>query len=446
MTKNLLSKALIAPVLAVLLWSGCKDPEMVGLNTIPNTQGFGVQTTDTFTIEGAHYLVDSLITSNLSTAYLLGGMNDPVFGKVSSTLYTQFHLESSNVNFGTDPTIDSVVVYLNYHGGYGSLDKLKGYQEIEVFELDEILDGSETYYQETSHSATTLRGSVGFSPDLVTGLTVPSPADTLEFGPTLRIPIDPDYGQTILNAGTDALASNDEFVKVIKGLVFKPKVDILLPSEGSILYFDMDDSQTRMRLYYKQSGENKVFDLFVHPTAATYTAFDHEFPQELLDDTGNTVAGEEFLYVQAVGGVRSELRFPTFRNLALDDEGNERSISINKAELVIPIEGENYADFDPPIILDLTFDVFNNDSIHSEVVDDFAEGVEHFGGVIDVEGPEYRFNVSRQMQWFLNNPDNEVAFRLYTLGQAVTGYRGVLNGTKHPVRPIKLEVTFTETE
>ena len=87
-----------------------------------------INVVDTFSVVGFSQLEDSLQTSNLNSGnWLLGSFNDPVFGISASTMYTQFRLPSSNVDFGDGATIDSVVMYLSYAGAYGSWDRFKGF-------------------------------------------------------------------------------------------------------------------------------------------------------------------------------------------------------------------------------------------------------------------------------------------------------------------------------
>ena len=436
---------------------GCKDPELVGLDTINDTVGLGLEQVDTFTIAGSYFLVDSLVTSNL-TSYLMGGMNDPILGKVSSKLYTQFHLGSSNVVFPDDAVIDSVIVYLKYAGSYGKTDRFSGYQTVNVYKLDEDIREDETYTQESTHAEDGGPiASVGFQPDLYNGTTISYligtagndtiEIDTLELAPYLRIPIDNDYGQTILDAEANVLDSNVHFIERFKGLIFEPQVDELAEGSGAILYFDMANPETRMRLYYHEdeSGETGLYDLFVGTGAATHTSFHHEYPQTILADTANELAGEQSILVQSVGGIGSKISFPGLSNLTKDAAGNDVSIAINKAELIFPIEAETFSEFSPPLRLDLEFiPVDTLDPI--PLIDDIFEDPNHFGGELNTSTLEYTFNVARQLQWFINRDVEFPEFLVYTENQEQTGYRAILNGTKHPLRPIKLRVTFTRID
>ena len=52
---------------------------------------------------------DSLRSLNTSTSYI-GYLNDPYFGNTSASLYTEFRIPSTDVNFGLSAQADSIVL------------------------------------------------------------------------------------------------------------------------------------------------------------------------------------------------------------------------------------------------------------------------------------------------------------------------------------------------
>jgi hypothetical protein len=309
---------------------------------------------------------------------------------------------------------------------------------------------------------------VVFSPDMINGINVTSPADTLSvagetviyqgselnLGPALRIPIDTSFGGRVLRSDASVLVDNEAFTTEFKGMAFMPRLDRLSAGQGALLYIDMLDPQTRIRLYYSRDSVSadgattyelkEVFDLFCGSSAATHTSFYHEYPESILADTANQEVGKQHLIVQAAGGISSKLRFPTLADLKVDEGGQTREVSVVRAELVLPIEGESFSDFAPPIQLDMNF-IPPDTTVQANLIDEAYEG-DNYGGFFNSSDLEYRFNISRQVQWFLNQGVEDPELLLSIYGQGVTGYRGILNGTDHPLRPIKLEVTFTEVE
>ena len=118
-------KRTLLPVLGALLLAltACNDKETeIGLGlTDPATLYNGKA--DTIYASSAYSLRDdSLLTSNYSFG-IIGNYNDPTFGRVSSTLYSQIGLASgmSSINFD-EVTIDSVVLTLVSDGLFPDTD------------------------------------------------------------------------------------------------------------------------------------------------------------------------------------------------------------------------------------------------------------------------------------------------------------------------------------
>ena len=186
----------LRPVLAILLaivvfTPACKDPELIGLEVLPEGEGYPVAWVDTFTVTVSTIAEDSIITSGL-TSYLIGEMNDPDFGISKSELFTQFRLPSTNVSFPNAPQIDSIVLNLAYAGSYGTVNKLSGFQRLGVYRLEDDINDTITYYSNVTHNynAEPL-AQIGFRPDLISNVVTND--DTIP--PSLRIRLDPAFGQ-----------------------------------------------------------------------------------------------------------------------------------------------------------------------------------------------------------------------------------------------------------
>ena len=139
--------------------------------------------TDTVTVNALTVLEDSLNTT-FSTRHLLGVYNDPVFGMSRASIYTQFILSTASLEFPSNNTLDSVVLYMEYDGDYGNAnDPL----EIQVYEVDEDFVEGETYYNfSTLQTKPELLGSASYTDQ--TFLT--QLADTSIENTVLRIKLD----------------------------------------------------------------------------------------------------------------------------------------------------------------------------------------------------------------------------------------------------------------
>ena len=61
---------------------------------------------------------DSLRSLNSSTSYI-GYLNDPYFGNTTASLYTEFRISSTDVDFGLSAQADSIVLTIDIAGYYG---------------------------------------------------------------------------------------------------------------------------------------------------------------------------------------------------------------------------------------------------------------------------------------------------------------------------------------
>jgi len=423
-------------VAAVLMQSACKEPELIGLEVLPD-DAFGVEWIDTFTVELQTIPLDSVITSNLnSSIYLFGEMNDPVFGPTRSTIYTQFKLPSITVEFPGTAVVDSIVLSLAYSDWYGNINKLTGTQGIGVYRLNDTIADATTYYSTVTHDYDPIPlGQRQFRPDLLSNVFLAT--DTV--GPSLRVRLANDFGQEILNAGFDGsgtLASNESFTQVFKGLAIVPENQNMPPDAGAILSFNINSALTRVELYYHTAEADSLrFNMPIDATSATHMAFEHEYPLSITSILGDTEAGRQRGYIQSMAGLRMLLKFPTLRSLK-----EQGTVVVNRAELVLPLEAGGSPRYAPPALLNAN----EADSLTRGllVIDELEE---HFGGAYRPLTRDYVFNLARHVQRVLDRPEERPYYGLLisNSGNSVNARRGVFSGTEATERPLKLRLTYT---
>ena len=92
--------------------------------------------------------VDSL-RSDEPSSLLLGSIDDPIFGENISSFLTQISLSQSNIDLGSNPIVDSVVLSYSYSGYYGDLTSLNN---IQVNYSDEKIYKDSIYYSNQDFS------------------------------------------------------------------------------------------------------------------------------------------------------------------------------------------------------------------------------------------------------------------------------------------------------
>lgn len=443
---TLLLRSLWIGLLIVFIVASCKkDPYELGLDLLPPSDTLYVDLFDTASVQAYSVLEDSMRTDELSS-FVLGSIMDPIFGKTTASFYTQFLLESEQVDFGVNPRLDSLVLVLYYQDVYGDTNTL---QQVRVYEMSESLLIDTSYYSNQSVGTYPLElGSVTY---------MPRPHDSvMNYGkntaPHLRINLSnhSNYlGNKILFAPETVLSSIPEFLKFFKGLYVEA---MPVNAQGALVNFASSDNLSRLVLYFHNDdkGDSLHFNMPVDVAAARFNTFNHhgyqdaspEFKQQVLYH--DTALGKNQLFLQAMAGVKIKLRLPFIRSLkALGP------IAINSAVLTFKNPDPDTSWSPPPQLT-----IFKVDTAGKlGVLIDEAEGANYFGGFYNKDTREYWFRMTRHIQRLLVI-DTLVNYDMYIyasspLVRTAFTNRVVLNGTDPYFSPspddnLKLRITYTK--
>jgi len=322
----------------------CKKPESkLGKEVYDPEALLDANGVDTFQLVTYCEVADSVISGQTPTV-VLGSYNDPIFGRVDGSFYSQFRLATNNPDFGDlgTITIDSMVLSLEYRDNYG---EITGPQTYEVYRLEESLSLDSTYYNFMSKT-------VGMTSLVPVGSEVilPQPNkqtvvgnDTLP-NPQLRIPLDINYAWEILNASQNGtLANNNLFLEEFKGLYIKTNNPMWSQGDGSILFFDLRDPDSKLTIYYTQNSEPKTFSLVANTSCAYYNHVDFDnIGSKAKFVIDNPEQGMYEFYAQA-GLIRAKVEFPTLTNLS-------NKTVIHRAMLYLPISYFTGDEFYPSFV------------------------------------------------------------------------------------------------
>lgn len=316
----------------LLMLSACKKKDFLnGKDAMDSKEILNGITTDTFDIITYTIAEDSTITSN-PVNVILGSYNDPKFGMFTASFYTQVRLAGLNPNVGNPSTIaiDSFVLAMSYVGYYGDLSP----QTFEVYELNEDLFTDSTYYSFTTKSTKSQNlVKSGF------GTITPTPnkntlvgSDTVN--PQLRIPLDTNLARTLINeAGSNStvFASDEAFQSYFKGIKVKTNNPLQSTGSGAILYLDLNNSATKITIYFRQDGLTKTLDFLINKSCADFTHVDIQNAgkpiQNVLQDSSK---GNVEFYAQAFKH-RAVIQIPALKNLS-------DKIVVHRADLLLPIQ------------------------------------------------------------------------------------------------------------
>lgn len=418
-----------------------KSAETIGNNMISGDDFIEVYHTDTVEII-CHSYLDSVATKNTTNA-LLGAMRDPVFGTTEAGFYTQLRPSVAGQSFGVNPVLDSVVLQLNISGYYGDTSVM---QTAHVYQMTDTLSYAESYYSNdvVATDAVDHAGSYMFHPHPYTkGVVVGN--DTIG-QPVIRIPLSAEIGDMLLNMDTTAYSRPDLFKQHFPGLYVTCSP---VAQNGAICYLNLtNNSFTALQLYYHNASTPEKpmrYDFYITSSDVFFNHFDHDYTQgspefvsQLLD--GQEALGQEIIYLQTMGGVKTWVQFP---NLSHWTDSLEHShLVINEAKLILPAATASMDSvFKVPATLSLVG--INADS-SNYLLPDYYEGNAYFGGTYSSSTQSVVFRVSEYLQSVIMEKKENIGLSLGINGSSYTASRYIVNGPEAvDGNGMKLEVTYS---
>lgn len=426
----------------VLAFASCKkSPETIGNNLISDNNYIGVYHTDTTAIV-CHSYFDSISTGNAASA-LLGATKDPVFGATEAGFYTQFRPSVAGQSFGNNPVLDSLVLQLCISGYYGDTMVM---QTVHAYTLIDSLTMDSSYY---SHSSVAMENidqanSHHFSPRPRTKVHIIG-NDTVT-QPIIRIPLRQALGNYLMTLDTTAYSRPDLFKQHFKGLYLTCAP---VSMDGAISYINLtNNTYSLLQLYYHNAASPDKpmrYSFYVTSSDAYFNHFDHDYTQGSPDFVSQLVDGQEALgqssvYLQAMGGVRTWVKFPNLSHWTDSLEGSH--LVVNEAKLILPAS---------TILTDSIFKApsnyillgFNADST-TYLLPDYYEGLSYFGGTYDASSQSVTFRVTEYLQSVIMEKKENVGLCLGINGAAYNASRLVINGPEsNEMKKMHLEVTYS---
>ncbi|MBK9356030.1 MAG: DUF4270 domain-containing protein [Bacteroidales bacterium] len=411
-------------------YSCTKEPDLIGLDLLPAGDFLNIDYIDTSSIVAYSVREDSLRTDELSLN-LLGSVSDPVFGTTTASIYTQYRLSKNNITFGENAVADSMILTLAYKGIYG--DSLSS-KTIRVYEMADSINYDSSYYStRTIPVLPELIGEATFVPNL-------SEADSVDgnyIPPHMRILLSPAFANKIITADINTLKDNESFQKVFMGLYITSE-QATTPGTGSILYFNLLDAVSRLKLYYHNSTDTSSIDFPIGSSVARFNHYEHYnyagADPSLLEQLGDSSANSQHLYVQSMAGTKIKLRIPHLKALA-----EQKHIAVNEALLVFSVEDTSGVYEVPAQIAIKKLDADGNYT----ALPDENEGSSFLDGKSRY-GKEYRFRITRYVQNRLLNPDDpDYGLMLFAAGSSLSGNRVTLKGVGAETGKIRLLIYYT---
>ncbi len=428
----------------ISLCFACKkriDPEdsLLGNNAKPN-----ISYSDSLLPSVSSVREDPIRTSNLSYN-LVGNITDPVFGQSYAETYAQLLTSSSSIDFGRNPTLDSVVLYLKVLEFYGNTSTPLNFV---IRELDEAMDSDKEYYSDETLSVKTVPlGSAKIAPK--------------EANEVIPIKLSKQFGDRLLNeSGSSNLANAEAFLNFFKGILITvdsgftanpigahyKTADIFteVPSEGSIAYLDLQSSSSKLTLFYSTSDEDSLStDFLITSNSARFSYYNNNQSNSLSQSYING-SNDSLIFIESMSGLKGLITLPDLSNLS--------NVLINKAEL--EFSQVHLMDQDSFLTTpsEMAIIKVGEDGSNNFEIPDIFDGVAYYGGTrsnaINVQGQliaTYRFNIARYVQEVVDGKSEDNGLYLVSVPSALIADRLVLGGNNQDHEGVKFTLIYTET-
>ena len=384
-----ISLGLVVGLIAV----SCTDPNTIGLEIQPTSDNIIISDTSSFSWQTSQVESEDSLRTDEALNLVLGEINDPDFGYNSSNFLTQVLLTKNNTELGEYPIVDSVVLSYAYLGYYGELEE---FTNLEINQINEDIYKDSLYYST----------SFVISPASASSVEAFSLSNDSE-SPFLKIKLNNDFGQQILDLDDDNLKDNETFLQHFKGM------SILVSATNTMLYLNPDGSNSYFKIYYHNTESDTLsLDFELGGDAARINLFN---PKPL----SNLTQIDEKVYIQSMAGYKSKI---TVNNIDLIKSLLEGK-AINKVTMSFDVEAgsqSEYAAHDKLFLVRV-----DQEGKNIFLTDYTIEGETHFGGRL--EDDKYEFNITRYFHQLLNNASYTNDLYLLPAGAAVNANRTILD-------------------
>ena len=323
---------------------------------------------------------DSLITLNRPTSFV-GSIQDPYFGNTTASLYTEFRIPSTDVDFGSSAQADSIVLYLDIAGYYGdTLSPLS----ISVREMLETIETTTTDSLDVE-SSVDIYSTDDFDFDSQL-LNEPEQALQPIVNSELKVALSNTFAQHFLDAGSANYADNEAFQSFFSGLYVTVGHAV---NDGLLLELDLLNENSKLTLYYhNETSDSLSYDFQINSSADRMTRWSHDYSATEIE----SAIDMEYVsqgYVQGSVGLRTYIELPDLNSL------KDSNYVFHSAELTIPyISTEADSIFSSPDKLGLAA-VNSDGKLEVLTEDQNIQGSVYFDGNRNESTQTYTFNIAR---------------------------------------------------
>ncbi|WP_321368814.1 DUF4270 domain-containing protein [uncultured Draconibacterium sp.] len=404
-----LLKTLGGLLILVSAFVACNNEQNdLGLGVLPEEDLINVRNISVSDKISSYTFSENGIVSNKADNNLLGSFNDPVFGKTTAHYAAQFRL-AAFPDFGTNPVVDSVRLYVFYRNIYGDTITT---QHLKVFEMESELDPDADYTEDVdlkSMASDIPLAEFNFKPKV----ELDSASQDTNYQ-LLTIPLDNSLGEKLLSADSLDMVTNDVFLEYFKGLYIESE-DVsgngalltihTVPTstfQGSALlvYYNNDENTIDLEEDEEPDTLSQVY--LITQYSARVSAIEHDYTgTPFLENLDSEEVEDDLVYVQPTGGLKSRITIS-----GLESWKDSTNMGINKAEIIFHVDtvASDIHNYPPPNQLLFTF-VAPDEEEYRPI--DYFFNPAFYGGYLDTSDYTYSFNITQHVQRIIDYTDPE---------------------------------------
>jgi len=440
MNKLLIGLSFIA---GLITFFSCTESTILG-SEILDEDFVNVDYADTSTIHFQTVLSDSArVYPIASSQFLLGQIDDPVFGKFDAYAYFQIK-KIYDIPLHKGTTLDSVVLSMSFSKTNFWGDD-KAVFDVEVFELGESLEDHDTLYSDQEIQKAGFLGSASFNPFTGDTIKVATGTDTVTYYNTFRVQLSKSFGEKLFNDSL-VLKNDTLLAQQTNGIWLKAK-----SNGNAVVGIDntvyLNDYANKLIFYYKDAtGKSLKHPLTLGGKRGVHYSndFNGSEAKKFLDGYANN---DSISFISGAQGlnIRVDLPYPSSYDKSL----------INYAYLDFYAAGP----LDVPGLLpykkvERIYAYYKSSETSSRYTQDLnyslIAGVPaYYNGylqeVLDDNGQtiyKYRINLTNELKRRIKEDDKSPIFLTPFLSEGRAN-RSVIFGPKHSKYPAKLKVTYT---
>jgi hypothetical protein len=318
----------------------------------------------------------------------------PLTGWHKGSFATQLRLSAPDVDFGSNPVVDSIYLSLHYTGAlYGKPSA----QRIRVHRLQEPVLLDSTYYSNRTWAVDQADLADGAFQPLVLDPQRDVIIDEDTLSPEVRIYLHDAFGQELLEAGAAVFASNSEWTEYLPGLYITP--EDFGAGDGAV-GIDLANGLSRMVLHYHNDTDTLKYEFNINALCGRANHFDHDWLGDLTPFNhaeNQALEPNEGLHIFSAAGTKVLVEFPDLLTLREHPE-----LAVHKAELWLPVSEESMREGARYPIQDQFFILTENDEGKPVSTPDQNSIGLNINGNYDADTLAYRFNLSQTVQQMLN--------------------------------------------